>query len=334
MEFVGIESVVFGTSDLRAAGKFFADWGLETVKNGRTEKIFATEIGSRVVVRAENSRGLAPPLSPAGGFREVIWGVKGKRDLARVAKELGSDRELRVDRDGTIHTHDPNGIGIGFRVWPHKKQLSVKAARFNTGAERTRIDTPAPLYDEGARPLGIGHVVFLAADLEAGERFYRERLGFRLSDRYSGGRAVFLRCSAENEHHNLFFLNTNGAKTEFQHVAFQVRDIHEVFGGGVRMRELGYKTEVGPGRHRCPRPISGISRARSAGRSSTTPIPTTRPRRGSRGRLRESGFPSGMSRTASARPSAGGSKRIGPPAEPGRTQPWRGSVCAGAASAA
>ena len=91
--------------------------------------------------------------------------------------------------------------------------------------------------------------MFLAADIEAGEKFYRERLGFRLSDRYSGGRAVFLRCSAENEHHNLFFLNTNGAKTEFQHVAFQVRDIHEVFGGGVRMRELGYKTEVGPGRH-------------------------------------------------------------------------------------
>ena len=40
MQFVGIESVVFGTSDLPAAGKFFlkkfADWGLKTVKNGRS----------------------------------------------------------------------------------------------------------------------------------------------------------------------------------------------------------------------------------------------------------------------------------------------------------
>ncbi len=212
MQFVGIESVVFGTSDLPAAGKFFADWGLKTVKNGRSEKIFATEIGSRVVVRAEGAKGLASPLSPAGGFREVIWGVKGKRDLARIARELGADRELRTDRDGTIHTHDPNGIGIGFRVWPHRKRLSVKAAAFNTGMERARVDTPAPLYDEGASPLGIGHVVFLAADIEAGETFYRERLGFRLSDRYSGNRAVFLRCSPENEHHNLFFLNTNGPR--------------------------------------------------------------------------------------------------------------------------
>ena len=249
MTFVGIDSVVFGTSDPASAKKFFTDWGLDTVKDGRAEKIFATGIGSRIVVRAEGSRGLAPPLSPAGGFREVIWGVRGKRDLARIARELGGDPKLRIDRDGTIHTHDPNGIGIGFRVWPHRKRYSVKAAAFNTGAERARIDTPAPLYDEGARPLRIGHVVFLAADIAAAESFYRERLGFRLSDRYSGGRAVFLRCSAENDHHNLFFLNTGGAKTELQHVAFELRDIHEVFGGGVRMRELGYETDVGPGRH-------------------------------------------------------------------------------------
>ena len=95
MEFAGIESVVFGTRDLPAAGKFFADWGLKTVKNGRSEKIFATEIGSRIVVRDEGARGPASPLSPVGGFRQVVWGVKGKGDLARIAKELGSDRELK-----------------------------------------------------------------------------------------------------------------------------------------------------------------------------------------------------------------------------------------------
>ena len=150
--FVGIDSVVFGTSDLGAARKFFTDWGLETVEDGRREKIFATEIGSRIVVRAENASGLAPPPGPAGGFREVVWGVRGKRDLARLAKELGADRALEIDPDGTIHTTDPNGIGIGFRVWRHRKRLSVKAAAFNTGADRARIDAPGPLYDEGRAP--------------------------------------------------------------------------------------------------------------------------------------------------------------------------------------
>ena len=69
--FVGIDSVVFGTSDLGEARKFFTDWGLETVEDGRREKIFATEIGSRIVVKAENSRGASPRRSapPAGSAR-------------------------------------------------------------------------------------------------------------------------------------------------------------------------------------------------------------------------------------------------------------------------
>ena len=35
----------------------------------------------------------------------------------------------------------------------------------------------------------------------------------------------------------------------FHHCAFELRDIHEVFGGGLRMNELGWKTHLGPGRH-------------------------------------------------------------------------------------
>ena len=35
----------------------------------------------------------------------------------------------------------------------------------------------------------------------------------------------------------------------FHHCAFEVRDFHEVFGGGLRMNELGWKTHLGPGRH-------------------------------------------------------------------------------------
>jgi catechol-2,3-dioxygenase len=33
------------------------------------------------------------------------------------------------------------------------------------------------------------------------------------------------------------------------HVAFTVRDIHEVFGGGMHISRCGWDTEIGPGRH-------------------------------------------------------------------------------------
>ncbi len=248
MTFVGIDSVVFTAPDMANAKRFFADWGLKKIKDNRGGAVFATEIGSQVVVKQATAKRLPETPNPGGHFREVIWGVATKRDLQGIAKELGPDHDLTIDEDGTIHTTDPNGIGIGFRVWRHKKRVRVRDTQFNTAGDHPRIDRPSPIY-ERARPLRMGHVVFLAADLKAGERFYTKRLGFRLTDRYSAGRAVFLRCSPENEHHNLFFLNTHGAKTEFQHVAFEVRDIHEVFGGGIHMKQLGWPTEVGPGRH-------------------------------------------------------------------------------------
>ncbi len=248
MTFVGIDSVVFTAPDMANAKRFFADWGLKKIKDNRGGAVFATEIGSQVVVKPATAKRLPEPPNPGGHFREVIWGVATKRDLQGIAKELGPDHDLTIDEDGTIHTTDPNGIGIGFRVWRHKKRVRVRDTQFNTAGDHPRIDRPSPIY-ERARPLRMGHVVFLAADLKAAERFYTKRLGFRLTDRYSAGRAVFLRCSPENEHHNLFFLNTHGAKTEFQHVAFEVRDIHEVFGGGIHMKQLGWPTEVGPGRH-------------------------------------------------------------------------------------
>lgn len=248
MAFVGIDSVVFTPPDMAEAKRFFADWGLKKVKDGRSGTVFATEVGSQVVLKPRGAKGLPEPPDPGGAFREVVWGLASRRDLDRIARELARDHDLSVEDDGTVHTRDPNGIAVGFRVWRHRKGLNVRETRFNTAGVRHRVDRPSPIYQR-ARPLRIGHIVFLAADMKAGEAFYTKRLGFRLTDRYSGGRAVFLRCSAENEHHNLFFLNTHGAKTELQHVAFEVRDIHEVFGGGIHMKRRGWPTEVGPGRH-------------------------------------------------------------------------------------
>ena len=43
-----------------------------------------------------------------------------------------------------------------------------------------------------------------------------------------------------------------GAKGEhfgFHHLAFEVANIHELFGGGLNMTRKGWKTMLGPGRH-------------------------------------------------------------------------------------
>ena len=112
-----------------------------------------------------------------------------------------------------------------------------------------RVDERSVFY-ERAQPIRMGHIVFVVPDLKAAEKFYTKRLGFIVSDRYAGGRAVFLRYAARSDHHNLFFIQAGDGKTKkIDHVAFEVRDIHEVFAGGLYFARKGWPTEVGPGRH-------------------------------------------------------------------------------------
>ncbi len=50
-------------------------------------------------------------------------------------------------------------------------------------------------------------------------------------------------------HHNLFLLQLPNRKRGLNHVAFTVRDIHEVIGGGIAMNKHDWSTFIGPGRH-------------------------------------------------------------------------------------
>jgi catechol 2,3-dioxygenase-like lactoylglutathione lyase family enzyme len=246
--FAGIESVVYGASDLKAARKLFTEWGLKKVKDDKSGLVFATEIGSQVVIRPSDAPSLPPKLSGGSEFREVIWGVTKRKHLERLAEDLARDRTVTTDADGTIHTVDDLGINIGFRRWQHGEEPQQASLPLNSPGARGRVDKPSPIY-ERAHPFRMGHIVFAVPDVKVGEKFYTKRLGFHLSDRYAGGAAVFLRYAARADHHNLFLLKRPGAGADLHHVAFEVHDIHEVFGGGMAFSKLGWETAVGPGRH-------------------------------------------------------------------------------------
>ncbi len=127
-----------------------------------------------------------------------------------------------------------------------KRAVDVAGTPANVWGHAARIDQPAAIY-ERAEPVEVGHVVFFTDTLAETTAFY-ESLGFRLSDRYPG-RGHFLRCSARGGHHDLFLLQTPEAKRGLNHVAFTVRDMHEVIGGGLHLSRCGWETQLGPGRH-------------------------------------------------------------------------------------
>jgi catechol-2,3-dioxygenase len=235
----GIDRVTYGVEDLAACQRFFLDWGLKLVREHAAGLDFESLNGCELLVRKTDDPSLPPAVEAGSTLREVIWGVRGEADL-----EALRTRGLR-ERDGVLLGVDPNGIGLGFRI-TRKRAVDVAGTPANVWGHAARIDQPSPVY-ERAEPVEVGHVVFFTDALDETTEFY-QALGFHLSDRYPG-RGHFLRCSARGGHHDLFLLQTPEAKRGLNHVAFTVRDLHEVIGGGLHMSRCGWETQLGPGRH-------------------------------------------------------------------------------------
>jgi catechol 2,3-dioxygenase-like lactoylglutathione lyase family enzyme len=239
----GIERVGFGVEDLETARRYAADWGLEDAGQG----LFRTVDGSQVEFFApEPGRPRRSPVGDASGICEVTWGVAGTADLEAIRAELARDRSAELGSDGVLRSVDDLGIALAFRI-SQRQSVPFEPARFNAPGQPTRIDRRAARYQR-ACPHEISHLAIAVDDAGEAHRFYAERLDFRIYDRYAN-RGVFMRASAAGNHHHLFLMNARVPGTRFGHLAFKVRDIHEVIAGGQYFDAQGWNTFAGPGRH-------------------------------------------------------------------------------------
>jgi len=228
----GIDRLTYCTNgsaeNFAAARKCFLDWGLSLMQESPDELLFETLNGAQVRILPPSHAELAGSIAMESGatLREVTWGVVGDGALPTVAT-------------------DPHGLLHRFQR-SIKRDVGVQGAPSNAWGQVQRIDTPSPVY-ERAQPVEIGHFVLFTQKLAEAVKFY-EALGFVMSDTYPD-RGAFMRCAPEGGHHDVFLLQVPGKAQGLNHVAFAVRDIHEVFGGGLAMSRAGWKTQLGPGRH-------------------------------------------------------------------------------------
>ena len=188
-----------------------------------------------------------PRIEAGPTLRQVIWGVEHGKDLDRLREQLGPAGHWD-ESAATLSTVDPNGLSRripGRRASATSRSHGVPMNAW--GLPGREINQRSKLYDH-AEPVEVGHIVFFTDCLAELESFYVEKVGFCVSDRYPKS-AVFLRCSAKGGHHDMFLLQPPVPKRGLHHVAFTVRDIHEVFGGGLHISQCGWETELGPGRH-------------------------------------------------------------------------------------
>jgi catechol 2,3-dioxygenase-like lactoylglutathione lyase family enzyme len=245
MSVLGIDEITYGADDLPACRRFFEDWGLQLASEEPDRLVFETLNGCRVIVARSTLPGLPPAIESGPTLREVVWGVENAVDLARYAARI-RNADGFVEAGGRIGCTDPNGLAVRFQL-TKKRSVDVAGAEYNTWNRKNRINQASPAY-ERAQPIEVGHVVFFVKDVVACERFYVDNFGFTASDRYPG-RGSFLRCAPEGGHHDLFLLQRPDGQPGLNHVAFTVRDIHEVFGGGMHISRCGWQTQLGPGRH-------------------------------------------------------------------------------------
>ena len=245
MSVLGIDEISYGADDLPACRQFFLDWGLQLVQEEADRLVLETLNGCRVIVAATGHPDLPPAIEAGPTLREVVWGVQSEADLALYAERIRALPGF-FQGNGRIGCTDPNGLAVRLQR-TQKRAIDVESAEYNTWSRKGRINQASPAY-ERATPIEVGHVVFFARDVAACERFYVDNFGFAASDRYPG-RGAFLRTAPDGGHHDIFLLQRPDKHAGLNHVAFTVRDIHEVFGGGMHISRCGWDTQLGPGRH-------------------------------------------------------------------------------------
>jgi len=249
MSILGIDQITYGVEDPATCRQFFLDWGLTLKRESADRLEFECLNGCGVIVARSDDAALPPAMETGPTVREVVWGVASPSNVKTIAAKLAGAPgffETENSMGGETGAIDPNGLGLRIRV-TQKRAIDVQGVPMNTWGNAQRIDTRSRVY-ERAEPVEVGHVVFFTAALKDVEAFYCERLGFAVSDRYPG-RGLFLRCAPHGGHHDVFFLQLPTGKRGLNHVAFAVRDIHEVFGGGLHFSKCGWETDLGPGRH-------------------------------------------------------------------------------------
>ena len=246
MAVTGIDKIVYGVEDIDACIRFFRDWGLHEKSAGPGGALFETADGSEVEVRAKDDAALPPAMEPGATVRRVIWGADSAAALGELRARWARLPGFAEEPEGPSVT-DPNGLRLSLRLSRRRKVDAVGIAANTVDKPQTRSDLRGKVY-ERAEPVKIGHVVLFSPDVKAGVKFYEDNLGFVVSDYYPDA-GYFLRLAPRAGHHCLFMLGTPDKKRGLNHVAFTVRDIHEVFGGGLHIARCGWKTQNGPGRH-------------------------------------------------------------------------------------
>lgn len=252
-----IAYVRYGAPDLDAMQRFLDDFGLHQVER-TAQALYMRAAGAAPVVHVTE---LAERAAPLGfGLRAASLA-----DLRALALLVGAAVETNVEPGGglAVRFTDPAGLRIDV-VWGQTPAAPLPLAAggrppspVNRGAQRARVGVPVRVAPAPSAVQRLGHVALHVKDFAAVAGFYRDTLGFRLSDSYWAGApdntvAVFLHCGlgeAWTDHHTIALIAAVDGRTRFDHSAFEVLDLDDLMQGNAHLQRQGHTHSWGVGRH-------------------------------------------------------------------------------------
>ncbi|HWU04584.1 MAG TPA: VOC family protein, partial [Novosphingobium sp.] len=221
MAILGVESVLFGVDDLANCAQFWADFGLAPLSHDAATHVFEVSSGAQVIVMSADDPRLPPRNFAGNGVRLTYWGVDTPANLDTLVAGIEQDVPVTRHTDGSATFQAPDGQHIGLRVWAKRPVVSTPDA-VNAPGNIKRLNQHRQ-WRHKAIPKTINHVVFFSPDYVGSYEFYRDRLGFRYAD-HSKGVGIFARADGTNEHHSIFWVNSDLPFAPdghgFMHIAF------------------------------------------------------------------------------------------------------------------
>jgi catechol 2,3-dioxygenase-like lactoylglutathione lyase family enzyme len=244
-----VSHVSFRAPDLDGMARFLSDFGMRSERvDGR---LYARGTGPApyLHVTEEGEPGFAALGLRAASVEDV--------------KALGRQENVEprtLDRPGgglAVTLTDPDG----YRVEVLAGQAPVEPlplpvqAPWNSARDRLRVRAVKRTGSAAAHVVRLGHCVLGVSDFRRSERWYKDLFGLITSDEIAvtPDRSIgaFLRCDRgeiPTDHHTLFLLQAPQG-VGFNHAAFEVADVDDLFAGHARLREGGWSPEWGVGRH-------------------------------------------------------------------------------------
>ena len=214
----------FETPDIERQIDYYTNiFGLALTDREKDRAFLSTRLGQQVVVLEKGEHGLC---------KKLAFEADPANDLAATAKALSANNIAAVRKSGLT----PAVSEVLSFVDPKGTEIEIF-----TSATLAPVDpTPA-----GFSVVKLGHLAFNVADIQKVVAFYRDVLGFRISD-WRSDFFVFMRCGPD--HHTVNFA-THGPHQKMHHIAFEVKDWAEIQRACDFLGRHNYHLIWGPGRH-------------------------------------------------------------------------------------